>query len=460
MAGIGFELKKVIQKGNMGSFLKAALSGTMIVAGPWIISICTIITITRIADFAFLDAPQLFIAIIVYTYSFSIIFFGGFHYIYTRLIADLIFMKQGEKAASLLLFFSLAVAFVSTLVAFVASFFINPPIEHILLLKVSLVLLFASVNVIWILMLFISLVSWYGRIFLTYLAGMATAVVAVYFLGKELGTAGALLGFAVGHLIIVFLLFLLAFRAIKPAGFFSGTDLIMPYTKRYRSLFLTGYLYHIGLWIDKIIFWALYGTPIAGTFFKVYEPYDIAVYLATLTMIPGLVFFTIFSEPSFYIYVKKFLLSLSTSNLRSIQHKKYLMFRKMKENLLDQTLFQSVITLCCLILVPVFIHLFPGILVSRVMILTLSAVFFHLLLLTSINLHFYLEYYRYTFRAALLFMVLNTLGTLGIVYLDIANLAGLNYLIATGVSALYSLSALFREGINADRYILSGAKIM
>ena len=33
MAGIGFELRKAITKGGLGSFLKAAFSGIMIVAG-------------------------------------------------------------------------------------------------------------------------------------------------------------------------------------------------------------------------------------------------------------------------------------------------------------------------------------------------------------------------------------------------------------------------------------------
>jgi uncharacterized membrane protein len=50
MAGIGFELRKVITKGGLGSFIKAAFSGVMIVAGPWLLSIVGITLIRQFID--------------------------------------------------------------------------------------------------------------------------------------------------------------------------------------------------------------------------------------------------------------------------------------------------------------------------------------------------------------------------------------------------------------------------
>jgi uncharacterized membrane protein len=458
MAGIGFTLKKVIQKGTLGSFIKAALSGTMIVAGPWIISIFTIILIKRIATVAFTDAPQLFIAVIVYTYSFSLIFFGGFHYIYTRLIADLMFEKQNRKAASLLLFFSLLIGGVSLAGSFLFLSFIDVQLARPLLFRISGSLLFTSANIMWLLMLFISLVTWYGRILISYAVGMGISIGAMFLLGRFMFTAGALLGFAVGHIIIVLLLFIIAFKAFPPQGIRSGSELIIPYIRKYRFLFLTGYLYYIGLWIDKIIFWVIHGNTIAGTILKLYEPYDIAVYLATLTMIPGLVFFVIFLEPSFYIYVKKFLLSLTNVKLRNIKQKKYIMLREMKKSLSDQSLFQGVITLSCIIVIPVFVGLFPAILTPTVMGFTLAGVFFHLLFLTSMNLHFYLEFYRYTYLTSLIFACLNGGGALFLALTGLQGLAGANYLLASVAASVFSLTLLLREGKKIDRYILAGVK--
>jgi uncharacterized membrane protein len=42
VAGIGFELRKVINKGKLTESFGATLTGIMVVAGPWLMSILTI----------------------------------------------------------------------------------------------------------------------------------------------------------------------------------------------------------------------------------------------------------------------------------------------------------------------------------------------------------------------------------------------------------------------------------
>ena len=49
MAGIGFELQRVLRKGGIGSFLQVALAGAMITAGPWLLSVGGIFFIGRIS---------------------------------------------------------------------------------------------------------------------------------------------------------------------------------------------------------------------------------------------------------------------------------------------------------------------------------------------------------------------------------------------------------------------------
>ena len=69
MAGIGFELRKAISRGGLGSFLKAAFSGIMIVAGPWIMSIIGITAIQRLMGFAVEEAPEHFMGVVIYSYA-------------------------------------------------------------------------------------------------------------------------------------------------------------------------------------------------------------------------------------------------------------------------------------------------------------------------------------------------------------------------------------------------------
>jgi polysaccharide biosynthesis protein PelG len=116
MAGIGFELKRVIEKGGILSFLKAAFSGIMIVAGPWLISIVSIYSIGRLIVFLPWVEQQLFIAVVIYSFAFSLILFGGVHFIFTRLMADFIYEKKPQTASSLLIFFSLLVGCISAVI--------------------------------------------------------------------------------------------------------------------------------------------------------------------------------------------------------------------------------------------------------------------------------------------------------------------------------------------------------
>jgi uncharacterized membrane protein len=105
MAGIGFTLRKVIARGEMGSTVQAALSGILIVAGPWILSIITLSIVNRYMGVMMAEASGLFIAQLVYTYSASLILFSPIHLLFTRLIADLIWEDRESEASRLLLWF-------------------------------------------------------------------------------------------------------------------------------------------------------------------------------------------------------------------------------------------------------------------------------------------------------------------------------------------------------------------
>ena len=75
MAGIGFELQRVLKRGGIGSFVKVALSGIMIVAGPWLLSIIGIFLIGRFAGVALREGRSLFMSVVIYSYAFSLFFF-------------------------------------------------------------------------------------------------------------------------------------------------------------------------------------------------------------------------------------------------------------------------------------------------------------------------------------------------------------------------------------------------
>ncbi len=454
MAGIGFELQRVLRRGGIGSFIKVALSGIMIVAGPWLLSIIGIFLIGRFAGFALREGRSLFTGVIVYSYAFSLFIFGGSHYIFTRLLSDLIYLKKNRQAASLLLLFSLIVMVLAAGIAVTAMRRIAiPGVSRPLLFKSFAVAFFAIINLAWLLMIFISLLKKYVAIFLVFLGGMTLSVIGVLFLGRIMALGGAMLGFFVGQGFTVVLLLILSFQEYRPAEVRETLKALGAYFPKYGFLFLSGLFYYWGIWIDKMVFWATVGQPIPGTFFRLFDIYDIPVYLANLTMIPGLVYFIVVLETDFYSYLKNFLQSLGEGILGEIQNRKNLLLVKLKTGLREQSLFQGVITAAFLILAPSLSRIFSGLDVALLRI-TMLAVFFQLLFITEMTFLFYFEQYRPSFVAALAYFIMNLGGSLAIVYSG-RGLFGLSYLAAGIVSSVICALYLFKIIYKADRLILA-----
>jgi uncharacterized membrane protein len=454
VAGIGFELQKVLKSGGLTNIFKVALAGIIIVAGPWLISILGIFFLNRFASFALIEGGDLFMAAIVYTYAFSLSLFGGFHYIFTRYIADLIFMRNEKRASStlmlVLIFFALAAGLVSSIA--MQSIKAND-VSHMGLYRLSAIFLFITVNLIWLVMIFITLLKRYMTIFFIYLSGMAISFMAVFFLGRFFGLGGALAGFTLGQLAIFILLLILIIRAYPPEGFFKEFKPLMGYFKRFRYLFLAGIFYSAGIWIDKIVLWRIKGVSVRGTWFVLFEHYDITVYFANLTIIPGLVYFMIFSETNFYTTLKKFLLSVDHGILTKIQEEKYKVIRVTRQCLYEQSFFQGVLTLGIILLAPEINNLFlGGVSDSITLRLVLAAAFFHILYLTLLTFLFYIEMYREAFFTALFFFIVNLLVTYiaGTWKIDFY---GTGYLTASLLSSLFALLYL-RSGVRKlDRRI-------
>jgi polysaccharide biosynthesis protein PelG len=436
MAGIGFVLQKVLREGGMGSFFKVAIAGTIIVAGPWLLSIIGIFALGRISGSAIEESRGLFMAVIIYSYAFSLIIFGGFHYIFTRQVADYIFEKKRHEAGSALVVYSLFIIIFASGISYAAMSTVDLGfIRERELFRLSSVLLFTTINLIWILMIFISLLKKYILIFLVYLAGMVGSIAGVSILGNVFASGGAMLGFAAGQGIVVVLLFFLSFIEYPPTKFLLIQ--VFRYFAKFRFLFLAGLFYYWGMWADKVVFWFTNGTPVTNSFFHVFDPYDIPVYLANLTMIPGLIYFIIVSETDFYSHLTEFLKTLHSSIYKNIQIRKAKVVKSMRNGLKEQAFFQGLFTMVFVLLSPIVSKtLFEQSINPIILSITTCAVFFHLMLLTIVVFLFYLQLYKHAFFATFSFFVINLAGSFVIAFLKLPYLYGTSYLAGAAVAAL------------------------
>jgi len=457
MAGIGFTLQRALKSGRLSSFVSVAFSGIMIVAGPWLLSMIGLNLVTRFSLFLEVERRALFQGIVIYSFAFSLSLYGGLHFIFTRMLADALYEKKNEEAGALLTLFLLISLLLSVLLATLPVNSIqNGGIKYPFMFKASAVLFFITINCIWFLMIGISLLKKFLHILLAFFAGQFVAISGFFFLGKSYGLGGVMLGFTSGYVLIFLLLGFFVSQSYPVKIELYLIKKFLHYFSRYIPLFLTGIFYNLGIWSDNMVYWFFKGSQIEGTFIKIFQPYDVVIYIAMLTMIPGLVYFVVFSETNVFIYLQKFLNSLGRNSYLKIQEKKYHLVRILKKELIEQAHFQGVFTFIFLVLSPWMFDLLLGRLTSLLVLrISLVGVFFNLLLLALVTYLFYFEMYLFSFYACFSFFTINFLLS---ILTAISNLIpyGLSYLIGALLGCVAAGFFLFTRTKRFDRRILSG----
>lgn len=456
MAGIGFELYKILHKGTLSSIIQAFFLGIIIVAGPWILSVLTIYIIQTYTFGAISNNPALFTVSIVYVYAFSLFLSGGFHYVFSRYIADQLYIENYETIPSALLTAIILITVLSILpvLAFVLIndlSFISFQTLYIL----SLLSLFVVINILWIMLVYIALLKAYYKIFFSYLAGTITSIYGVLYLGKLYGVAGALCGYTIGQAVIVLLLVTIAQVAYPLKNFAINKDFIASF-KEHKRVFLMGWLFNMAIWSDKLLYWFMKGEHIPGTLYYYYIPYDIPVFLAYLTMIPGLVYFLIIAETDFHRKFFEFISHILEDPFRYIQLKKQKMLISLKTGIKGIVFFQSIWTVGILVKLPQLLDFlgYSYTINITIMRILLIAVFFHML---TLNLMIYLLYMELQYEAAMaacIYLVLNIAATLFSLFY-VQWLPGTSYMLASVITTLYCSYHLYKKAPVVDFIIFS-----
>ncbi len=438
MAGIGFELYKILQEGTLGSILKVLFLGTIIVAGPWILSVLSIYVIQKYAYSAISEAPDLFTVSIVYVYAFSLIIFGGTHYIFSRYIADQIYIENDEAIPPALQTILYLITILSVIISGIFVLFNDfSYINNSGLYKFSLILLFIVINIIWVMLIYIALLKEYNKIFISYLFGVAVSIGGVFYLGKDYGVAGAVLGYTLGQLIIVVLLLLISQKSYPLKRIGINMELFT-YFGKYKYLFFIGMFFNLGIWSDKIMYWFVLGNNIKGTLFFYYINYDIPVFLAFLTMIPGLVYFLVVSEPVFHTEYTNFIRNILEDTLKDIRMKKDLMLKSLRDGVSRLIFFQGVWTIGLMMNMGQFLSFMGYEFIDRSIISVLIvAVFFHIMSLTLQIYLLYLELRREALLSTVIYFVGNAVLTLLFIFWEFP-IPGVSYMIAAFLSSSYS----------------------
>lgn len=305
MAGIGFELRKLLKKQTYFGLLQAYAFAGLISSGPWVLSIIGILLIGVFSLGLLLpkEAISQFQVTITYLFLISLIGTGLMQLSFTRFVADRIFEK--DEASILPNFNGLILVTIGTSIAvavpFAAMFF---P-EQTVLYRILFVMGLAIMSAIWIATVFLTGLKHYRTIVAIFFMGYSATLGFALLFRPFFGMDGLLLGFVVGHYLLLMGMVWLVYRNYHSDRFIAF-DIWKP-GAMYLSLMGTGFFFNLGAWVDKLMFWYYPGTgqQVIGPL-NASVIYDFPIFLSYLSVIPGMAVFLVRIETDFVEYYIKF----------------------------------------------------------------------------------------------------------------------------------------------------------
>jgi uncharacterized membrane protein len=296
MAGIGFELRKILSRDSYTATLHAYVYAGLISSGPWVLSIISVMLVGIISLGLLLPNSLVgqFLVTVTYLMASSLILTGGLQLFFTRFVSDQLFEQRYEQILPNLLGILLMVTVGAGVLGVIvlALLFDQPLIYRVMVLSNFVVLC----N-LWLVIIFLSGMKKYNRILLVMVVGYALMVASAWLL-SFLKMPGLLLALLIGHGSLLFLYLydiLREYRAEKMIAFdFLNRRNV------FLSLLVTGFFYNFGIWVDKILFWFNPGTsnavigPLRASIL-----YDMPIFIAYLAIIPGMAVFLVRIETDF-----------------------------------------------------------------------------------------------------------------------------------------------------------------
>ncbi|MBK6638985.1 MAG: exopolysaccharide Pel transporter PelG [Rhodocyclaceae bacterium] len=305
MAGIGFELRKLLKKQSFTGLIQAYTYAGLIGSGPWILSILGIMAIGLFS----LSIGGLSIHVaqfqitVTYLFMISLVLTGFVQLSFTRFVADRLFAK--DDAAILPNFNGLILAVMT------ASIILTLPVVLYLfpyqsvLYRLLFVMALSMLGAIWIATVFLTGMKQYNAILLIFFVGYSATTAMALGFREIMGMEGLMIGFVMGHFLLLGGMIWLIYKNYRSDRFIAFD--IWKRGAMYRSLMWTGFFFNLAVWADKIMFW--YYPPTSA---QVIGPlrasviYDFPIFLSYLSVIPGMAVFLVRIETDFVEYYNKF----------------------------------------------------------------------------------------------------------------------------------------------------------
>lgn len=364
MAGIGFELRKLFMEEKEQPFgnIKALIFSAAISVGPWLITSTSLNLLILISENVKVSRVNqiIFMSSIFYTFIFSQILTSIFQYLITRFVSDCIFQKRIGKIRGTFLG---SMKLISILAFFASYLFIRNGNLSVGF-KVVFILLFISMCLSWITMIFVSLLKKYHFILFSFFLGnIVSVVLGYYFLKfpvtfiKETPIFWMMLSYCAGIFLNFLLTSMYVLRAFKGNG--KNQFEFLTYLRGYFSLIIIGAIYILGVWAHVFMNWLVGDSYVIANAFIISPLYEVAVFYSYCTAIPSIIYFTIFLETKFLPLYKEYYKKISrTGTYKEIQDALEIMKQTLYREILYCMELQFLISLTCILLSNVIFNQF------------------------------------------------------------------------------------------------------
>lgn len=411
MAGIGFELRKILSNDSYTATLRAYVYAGLISSGPWVLSIISVMLIGVMSLGVVVPdiVVRQFLVTVTYLMACSLIFTGGAQLFFTRFISDRLFEKKSDRILPNLVGILTIVTVSSGLLAtLVMALLFDEPFAYRLLVLANFVVLCN----LWLVIIFLSGMKAYNRILIVMFIGYALMVCCALVL-RFMKMDGLLLALLIGH---ASLLFMFMFDILReyPAKQLVAFDFLKR-REVFISLLATGFCYNLGIWIDKFIFWF---NPVTSS--EVIGPlrasmlYDLPIFLAYLAIIPGMAVFLVRIETDFAEWYERVYAAIrGGETLQHIGQLKKQMILAIRQGLLEICKVQGLTVVLLFLLAP---QLLAWLGISSYYLplfyVDLIGVSIQVVFMALLNVFFYLDKRTIVLELCLLFVALNAALTL------------------------------------------------
>jgi uncharacterized membrane protein len=288
MAGIGWKLQRMIDRGSLAGTIGAYLTGVAVTSAPWLLTTLVLTSLRVVArrsgtDFAVVER---FLTVV---YAVTVILSAPVHVVVSRYTADRLYDHHVEKIGAPLRRATAAILVGFALIGVLLVVFMKLPLG----LAVVGAPLTAIIGAQWLMLAVGGGMTSPLIVLRAFGLGAPLGLGAAWALDTTFGfgPAGYLYGFAAGQLATLTILVQGVARAVP--GEADESARLAPAFREYRLLALSALAYYVSIWADKIVVYLVQGGT-AATF------YAAIAAVAWFSVIPAFAWIYVQIETSFY----------------------------------------------------------------------------------------------------------------------------------------------------------------